>query len=289
MHTDFISWLDAQQGRQYELHRQHINPAFVKMLKAIGFDKGYVRGEGCYLWDAQGNKYLDLLTGWGVFALGRNHPKVKAILQQLIDTDSPNLVRMDCSLLAGLVAEKLTSHALPSLSRVFFCNSGTETIETAIKFARCATGRGEIVYCDHAFHGLTTGSLAINGADFFRERFGALLPGTTKVPFNDLSALEAALSKKTAAAFVVEPVQGKSCEVVADGYLAEAQRLCRKFGTLLVIAEAEGVLGDVPAGLDQAGFDLQGDVLRAEGVAGGDAGGGCVGFAHRCFTPSLLV
>src|SRR5260221_9382792 len=119
MDTDFIGWLEQQQGRQYELHRQHINPAFVKMLKAIGFDKGYVRGEGCYLWDAAGNKYLDLLTGWGGFALGRNHPKVKAILQQLIAQDMPNLVRMDCSLLSGLVAEMLTKHTGGDLSRVF--------------------------------------------------------------------------------------------------------------------------------------------------------------------------
>ena len=79
MDKDFLGWLEGQRGRQYELHRQHINPAFVKMLKTIGFDRGYVRGEGCYLWDAEGNKYLDLLTGWGVFALGRNHPKVKAL------------------------------------------------------------------------------------------------------------------------------------------------------------------------------------------------------------------
>jgi ornithine--oxo-acid transaminase len=213
------------------------------MLKAIGFDKGYVRGEGSYLWDAEGNKYLDLLTGWGVFALGRNHPKVKAILQQLLATDQPNLVRMDCSLMSGLVAEMLTKHTHDSLSRVFFCNSGTETIETAIKFARCATSRGEIVYCDHAFHGLTTGSLSLNGADFFRERFGDLLPGTRKVPFNDLPALEEALSTRKAAAFIVEPVQGKSCEVVADGYLAEAQRLCRKYGSLLVIDEVQSGLG----------------------------------------------
>ena len=243
MHENFMGWLDQQRGRQYELHRQHVNPVFVKMLRAIGFDKGYVRGQGPYLWDAEGNKYLDLLTGWGVFALGRNHPKVKAILQQLIATDQPNLVRMDCSLLSGLLAEKLTGHVSPELSRVFFCNSGTETIETAIKFARCATGRGDIVYCDHAFHGLTTGSLSLNGADFFRERFGELLPGTRKVPFNDLPALEQALSTKKAAAFVVEPVQGKSCEVVADGYLAEAQRLCNKHGTLLVVDEVQCGLG----------------------------------------------
>src|SRR5919112_842257 len=139
MHEDFMGWLEQQRGRQYELHRQHINPVFVKMLRAIGFDKGYVRGEGCYLWDRDGHKYLDLLTGWGVFALGRNHPKVRAILQQLMKRDMPNLVRMDCSLLSGLVAEKLTGHASEGLSRVFFTNSGTETVEGALKFARCAT------------------------------------------------------------------------------------------------------------------------------------------------------
>ena len=243
MDQDFAGWLKQHQGRAYELHDKHINPIFVKMLRTIGFDKGYVRGEGCYLWDADGNKYLDLLTGWGVFALGRNHPKVKAIIQQLMQQDMPNLVRMDCSLLSGLVAEMLTKHTTEGLSRVFFCNSGTEAIETAIKFARCNTGRQDIVYCDHAFHGLTTGSLSVNGADFFRERFGQLMPGTNKVPFNDLPALEKALSQKQAAAFIVEPVQGKSCEMVADGYLAEAQRLCNKYGTLLICDEVQCGLG----------------------------------------------
>ena len=243
MHTDFFSWLDTHRGREYDLHAEHINPAFVKVLKAIGFDKGYVRGEGAYLWDKDGTKYLDLLTGWGVFALGRNHPKIKAILKQLLDRDMPNLVRMECSLLSGLVAEKLTSHTSENLSRVFFCNSGTETIESAIKFARCYTGRQGVVYCDHAFHGLTTGSLAVNGSDFFRARFGTLMPGTEMIPFNDLAALEKALSSKKHAAFIVEPVQGKTCEVVADGFLGEAQRLCRKYGTLLICDEVQCGLG----------------------------------------------
>ena len=241
--TDFLGWMERNQGRAYDLHEKHLNPVFVKMLRTIGFDKGYTRGEGCYLWDAQGNKYLDLLTGWGVFALGRNHPKVKTILHELMNHNMPNLVRMDCSLLAGLVAEMLTQHTSDGLSRVFFCNSGTETIESAIKFARCATGRQNIIYCDHAFHGLTTGSLSINGADFFRERFGELMPGTIRIPFNDLPALEAALSSRQAAAFFVEPVQGKSCVVVADGFLLEAQRLCNKFGTLLVCDEVQCGLG----------------------------------------------
>ncbi len=247
MSTDLLAWLDQQQGKQYELHERHINPAFVKMLRTIGFDKGYESGEGSYLYDADGNRYLDFLTGWGVFALGRNHPKVKAFLEQVMSRDMANLVRMDCSLLAGLVAQKLTSHTAhggkQGLSRVFFCNSGTETVEAAIKFARCVTGKCRIIYCDHAFHGLSTGSLSLNGAEFFRERFGSLMPGTEAVPFNDLAALERALMRKDVAAFVIEPVQGKSCAVVEDGYLAEAQRICHKAGALLVVDEVQCGLG----------------------------------------------
>ena len=111
MDTDFLEWIDRQQGRQYDLHARHVNPVFVKMLRTIGFDKGYVRGEGSYLYDEEGNRYLDFLTGWGVFALGRNHPRVRSMIEQVMARQMPNLVRMECSLLAGLVAEKLTSHA----------------------------------------------------------------------------------------------------------------------------------------------------------------------------------
>jgi ornithine--oxo-acid transaminase len=243
MENDFAAWLEQSRGRGFDLHQKHLNPAFVKMLRAIGFDKGYVRGEGAYLWDEKGNKYLDLLTGWGVFALGRNHPKIKSILRQLLDMDRPNLVRMDCSVLSGLAAQALVRHVHEGLSRVFFTNSGTETVEAALKFARCATGRQDVIFCDHAFHGLTLGSLSVNGDQFFRERFGDLMPGGRKIPFNDLPALEKELSGREVAAFIVEPVQGKSCEVVADGYLAEAQRLCHKYGSLLIADEIQCGLG----------------------------------------------
>jgi ornithine--oxo-acid transaminase len=242
-YDNFAAWLASHEGREYDLHASHVNGAFVKMLKAIGFDRHYTRAEAGYLWDEAGNKYVDFLTGWGVFALGRNHPKVKSMLRQYLDMDQPNLVRMNCSLLSGLVAEKLTSVTHESLSRVFFTNSGTEAVEGAIKFARCNTGRNALVYCDHAFHGLSTGSLSVNGASFFKERFGALLPDTRCVPLNDLAALEQVLAARDVAAFIVEPVQGKTCEVVADGYLEEAQRLCRKYGTLLVVDEIQSGMG----------------------------------------------
>ena len=243
MSDTFMTQVEKNRGQQYDLHRQFVNPAFVKMLKTIGFDKNYVRGEGCYLWDPEGNKYLDLLTGWGVFMLGRNHPKIRAVLHELLDAASPNLVRMDCSILSGMVAKTLVSHMPEGLSRVFFTNSGTESVETALKFARCTTGREKIVYVEHAFHGLTTGSLAVNGAEFFRDRFCPLLPGTSAVPFNNLAALEQALANHDVAAFILEPIQGKTCEVVHDGYLAAAQRLCRKAGTLLIIDEVQSGMG----------------------------------------------
>ncbi|MGD0390591.1 MAG: aspartate aminotransferase family protein, partial [Tepidisphaeraceae bacterium] len=230
-------------GQAFELHQQHLNPSFVKMLRAIKFDKHYVRGQGCYLWDEDGNKYLDLLTGWGVFALGRNHPKIKSVLKQLIEMDRPNLVRMDCGLLSGLAAQALVRHVPDGLSRVFFTNSGTEAVEGALKFARCATGRQNIIFCDHAFHGLTLGSLSVNGDQFFREQFGEMIPGGRKIPFNDLPALEKELSTREAAAFIVEAVQGKSCEVACDDFLVEAQRLCQKYGSLLIADEVQCGLG----------------------------------------------
>jgi ornithine--oxo-acid transaminase len=271
IYTDFDGWLKEQAGRQYELHDQHINSSFVKMLKTIGFNKGYVRGEGPYLWDAEGNKYLDLLTGWGVFALGRNHPKVRAILQQVLARQMPNLVRMECSILSGLVAEKLTSHTSPGLSRVFFTNSGTETVEGALKFARCFTKRQKVVYCDHGFHGLTGGSLAINGADFFKERFGEFAPGAVKVPFNDAAALEKALAGKDVAAFIVEPLQGKSCEMVTADYMREAQRLCKAAGTVFILDEVQCGLGRTGKWFAYHHFDgIEPDILCvAKALSGG--------------------
>ena len=145
------------------------------MLKTLGFDRYYVRGEGCYLYD-EATSYLDLLAGFGVYALGRSHPAIKDALHQAIDADLPNMVQMDCALLPGLLAEQLVRRAHGGIERVFFCNSGAEAVEIAIKFARQRPSEARIVYSDHAFHGLTTGALALNGGEEFREGFGASCP-----------------------------------------------------------------------------------------------------------------
>ena len=133
--------------------------------------------------------------GFGVYALGRSHPALKAALHQAIDLDLPNMVQMDCSLLPGILAEQLVARCPEEINRVFFCNSGAEAIESAIKFSRQATQRPRILFAEHAFHGLTTGALSLNGGAEFREGFGQLLPGSESVPFGDIEALRRALQE----------------------------------------------------------------------------------------------
>ncbi len=254
---------------RYALHTRYLNEQMVRVLKTIGFDRAYQRGKGQYLYDARGQQYLDLLSGWGVFALGRNHPVVRERLKTVLDSDLPNLVQMDVSELAGVLAERLLSY-VPHLDKVFFANSGSESVEAALKFARAATGRDGIVYCSHAFHGLTYGSLSVNGDNIFREGFGSLLPGCIEVPFNDIAALEQALASKTIAAFIVEPIQGKGVTIPADDYLRSAFDLCRKYGALFIADEVQTGLGRTGRFLACEHWGIEPDiVLLAKSLSGG--------------------
>jgi ornithine--oxo-acid transaminase len=230
-------------GQNFTLHEEHLNTQMVRVLKAIGYDRVYTRAKGPYLYDNQGHEYLDLLSGFGVYALGRNHPTVIQALQDVLTGELPDMVQMDVSLLSGLLAEALLQRCPDRLTKMFFCNSGTEAVEAAIKFARYTTQRDKIVYCEHGYHGLTLGSLSLNGENVFREGFGPLLPGCSAVPFNDIAALEQALAGKDVAAFIVEPIQGKGVNLPSDDYLPEAARLCAKYGTLFVADEIQTGIG----------------------------------------------
>lgn len=243
MAFDLAALMSAHLGANFELHSRYMNPQMVRVLDTIGFDRVYVAAEGAYLIDDQGHRYLDFLSGFGVFALGRGHPVIKDALHQALEADLPNLVQMDCALLPGLLARALVERAPSGIERVFFANSGAESIETAIKFARCSTGRDAIVYCDHAFHGLTNGALSLNGGKEFREGFGPLLPRCEPVPFGDLEALDRRLRARDVAAFVVEPIQGKGVYLAPEAYWAEVQSVCRRHGTLLVVDEVQTGLG----------------------------------------------
>src|SRR5271155_1201246 len=203
MDFDLPALLAAHRDDGYELYGRYLNPQQPKVLHAIGFDKVYARAEGAYLYDADGNPYADFLAGFGVFAAGRNHPVIRKALHDALDAQLADWTQFDCGPLPGLLAEKLLAKA-PGLDRVFFCNSGTEAVESALKFARYATGRSRVLYCDHAFHGLTTGSLSVNGSAEFRTGFGPLLTGAC-VPFADIEALREELAKGDVAALIVEP------------------------------------------------------------------------------------
>src|SRR5438477_10144488 len=157
-----------------------------------------------------------------IFNIDRNHPVVKQAIRDVLDLDLPNMVQMDCSLLSGLLAEALVKRTPPHLDAVFFCNSGTEAVEGALKFARAATGRTRVLSLEGAFHGLSLGSLSLMGNPHFQEGFGPFLPGCERVPFEDFSALENEIRKNDVAALVVEPVQGKGVKWPSGDFFSRA-------------------------------------------------------------------
>ncbi|MFF8828462.1 aspartate aminotransferase family protein [Streptomyces sp. NPDC015131] len=238
---DLAELLAERGGDGYDLHARHLNPQLPRMLRTIGFDRVYERAEGAYFWDAEGNEHLDMLAGFGVMGLGRHHPVVRKAVHDALDAELPDLTRFDCPPLPGLLAEKLLTHS-PHLDRVFFSNSGTEAVETALKFARCATGRPRVLYCTHAFHGLTAGSLSVNGEKCFRDGFAPLLPDTA-IPLGDLAALERELKRGDVAALVVEPIQGKGVHETPPGFLRAAQELLHRRKALLIADEVQTGLG----------------------------------------------
>jgi len=283
MALDAAALFVEREEERYALHTRHLNEQMVRVLKTIGFDVRFRTGRGQYLFDPEGNRYLDLLSGWGVFAIGRNHPALRETLKGVLDSDLPNLVQMDVSALAGALAERLLAH-VPHLEKVFFANSGTESVEAALKFARAATGRPGIVYCDHAFHGLSYGALSINGDPTFRGGFEPLLPGCIEIPFNDLGALERALAARDVAAFVVEPIQGKGVNLPDDGYLKGAAELCRKNGTLLIADEVQTGIGRTGRFLAVEHWGVEPDmVVLAKSLSGGHVPIGAVLTRKRIF------
>ena len=276
MTYDVADLFTRHERERYAMHLRHLNGQMVKVLQTIGYDVDFCRGKGQYLYDRDGTRYLDLLSGFGVFAIGRNHPVLREALKSVLDSELPNLVQMDVSTLAGILAERLLAR-VPYLDKVFFANSGAESVEAAIKFARAATGRPGIVYCEHAFHGLSYGALSLNGDDVFRSGFEPLLPDCFSVPFNDLLALEKALRSRTMAAFIVEPIQGKGVTLPADDYLKTAADLCRRHGTLFVADEIQTGLGRTGRFLAVEHWGVEPDmVLIAKSLSGGHVPVGAV-------------
>jgi ornithine--oxo-acid transaminase len=262
--------LESRTGEEMGLNDRYLNPQMGRIVRTLGFDKVWAGGEGAHLIDADGERYLDLFGGYGVFAVGRNHPDVIAGIEQLLAAQTGNLPQLGVTLLSGVLAEALLARAPGSVGAMVPANTGTEAVEAAIKISRAATGRPRVLYAEHAFHGLTLGSLSLNGGKEFREGFGPLLPGCDPVGFGDLQALERELAHDDVAAFIVEPIQGKGVNLPAPDYLAAAQRLCREAGALFVCDEVQTGIGRTGRFLALEHWGLEPDMICvAKALSGG--------------------
>jgi ornithine--oxo-acid transaminase len=262
--------LESRTGEEMALNDRHLNPQMGRIVRTLGFDKVWSGGEGAHLIDADGERYLDLFGGYGVFAIGRNHPEAIAAIEQVLAARTGNLPQLGVTLLSGVLAEHLLARAPGSVAAMVPANTGTESVEAAIKIARAATGRPRALYAEHAFHGLTLGSLSLNGGVEFREGFGPLLPGCDAVGFGDLDALERELAHEDVAAFIVEPIQGKGVNLPPPEYLQGAQRLCRDAGALFVCDEVQTGIGRTGRFLALEHWGLEPDMICvAKALSGG--------------------
>src|SRR5262245_5672931 len=262
MGFDLKEIIASRLGENYQLHEKHLNRTLVQAQRVIGFDKVYARAEGAHLYDMDDIAYLDFLSGYSVFNIGRNHPVVKKAIGDVLELDLPNMVQMDCSLLSGLLAEAIVKRTPPHLDAVFFCNSGTEAMEGALKFARAATGRKRAVSLTSAFHGLSLGSLSLMGCESFTQGFGPLMEGfDRRVQLDDVAELDRQLRGRDVAAFVIETVQGKGCQTPKSDFFVRAQELCRKFGTLLISDEVQTGLGRTGKMFGFQHWNLEPDII----------------------------
>lgn len=224
----------------YDDYKRYVNPPLARVMKLSG-SPVEVRAQGCTIWDHHGKEYLDFAGGYGVFTLGHSHPRVLAAVRAQMERMSLSGKTMFNPVL-GRAARRLAGIAPGDLEISFWCNSGTEAIEGAIKLSRAATGRTKIVSTIDAFHGKTMGALSVSGRETFQTPFRPLLEGFAHVPYADASALDAEL--RDAAAFVVEPVQGEGgVNVPPAGYLAAVREACDRSGALLVADEVQTGLG----------------------------------------------
>ena len=246
----------------YEIETKYGAGVYAKQQLSI------VRGQGASLFDADGNEYLDCSSGHGVANLGYAHPKVAAAIAEqaivliTLFESFPNDKR-------AALMQKMTS-LVPGLERVFFCNSGTEAVEAALKFARVSTGRSNIVATMRAFHGRTFGSLSATFNKKYRQGVEPLVPGFSHVPYNNIEALEKAVTAETAAV-ILEAIQGEGGVYPAElAYLQAARRICNEHGTLLILDEIQSGFGRTGVMFAVQHYDVTPDLLCcAKSLAGG--------------------
>ncbi|CCO08483.1 aspartate aminotransferase family protein [Desulforamulus hydrothermalis] len=261
--------LALPQSQVKDLHNRYLNASLVTLLSLINFDRQFVTANGVLVYDDQGNQYLDFLGAYGALNLGHNHPDLLAVLHKV--QSRPNLLQASLNALAAALAHNLAALAPGNLQRSFFCNSGAEAVEGALKLARIATGRQKFIYCSNSFHGKTLGALSVTGRHKYRHPFKPLLNQCVEVPYGDLSALQQQLADREAAAFIVEPIQGEGGIIEPPaGYLAKAKKLCARYGTLLIADEVQTGFGRTGTFFACEAYELVPDIICiAKSLGGG--------------------
>ena len=241
----YFTTLNAERLSSNEntrLHRKYLNPVSAWVSRFIGADRRFIKANGIYLTDVKGNTYMDFLSGFGSLNLGHEPQPVLEALKCV--ERQPNYLQVSLNPYAAKLAEFLAVVTPGRLSRVFFCNSGAESVEAAIKLARCATGKKILVSTENAYHGKTFGALSVSGKNKFKEPFMPLLPGIKIIPYDNIDALRKVLKEGGVAAFIVEPIQGEAGVIVPrNGYLKKAQQLCRELGALFIVDEVQTGMG----------------------------------------------
>jgi ornithine--oxo-acid transaminase len=261
-----------------EQYAENVNPQWVRLLNLLQMDVRYTECHGVELFTETGARYLDFLSGYCVHNAGHNHPRIIDAVKDELDRKGPAMLQSHVPEMAGTLAARLCQRAGGKLSKAFFCSSGSEGVETAIKFARAHTGRTGLLYADGAFHGLTCGALSLMGDPFWKDGFGPLLPGTQAIPFDDLAALEKHLATKKFAAFIVEPIQSEAgIQIPSADYFKRTEALCHKYGTLLVLDEVQTGMYRTGTFLAAHHFDVKPDmVVMAKALSGGLVPSGAV-------------
>lgn len=222
-------------------YSRHINPGLARLVSFAGFGVE-VEAEGCYITDHEGRRFLDCLGGYGVFSLGHRHPKVVEAVRSQLER-MPLSGKAFFSQPAADLATELARVTPPGVDFFFFCNSGAEAVEGALKFAKRATGRSKIVSTEGGFHGKTIGALSTTGRDKYRHPYEPLMPGVEFVPYGDAEAARRTIDEVTACV-IVEAIQGEGgIRIPPDGYLVELRRRCDEVGALLVMDEVQTGLG----------------------------------------------
>jgi putrescine aminotransferase len=274
--------VEAYVEETVEKYARYLNPSLANLLKFMGFGTVPEFSRGVTLTDVAGEEWLDFLGGLGVFSLGHSHPKVVAAVREQLEQlplTIPIFLNRRQADLAELLAEVLPGR----LQYSFFCSSGTEAVEGALKLARVVTGRTEIVSAERAYHGKTLGSLSASGRDLYKKPFEPLLAGFHQVPFGEIAAMEQAISERTAAV-ILEPIQGEGGVIVPpEDYLPRVAGLCRERGALFIADEVQTGFGRTGKMFAVEHYGVEPDIMcLAKAI-----GGGVMPLGAFCGTPEV--